>query len=74
MFQFSLVLTNYNKNITTTKQLCSDGVSNFSNEHLVTRVYSGLSVMSSNRPSLLWTSVATVFGDIISLPIVIVII
>jgi hypothetical protein len=50
--------------------LCSDprGVSDFSNGHLMTRVYNGSSVMSPNRPSLLWPSVATVLGGIISSP------
>jgi hypothetical protein len=59
---------------TATKCRYSDreGVSDFSNGHLVTRVYSGSSVMSLNRPLLLWPSVATVLGDIISSPIAIV--
>jgi hypothetical protein len=48
------------------------GVSDFSNKHLVTCVYSGSSVMSPNRPSLQWPSVATILGDIISSPIAIV--
>jgi hypothetical protein len=38
----------------------------------VTRVYSGSSMMSPNRPSLLWTLVATVSSDIISSPVAIV--
>jgi hypothetical protein len=48
------------------------GVSDFSNGPLVTCVYSGSLVMSPNRSSLLWTLVATVMGDIISLPVAIV--
>jgi hypothetical protein len=61
-------------NNTTTKRLCSNrgGGSDFSNGHLVTRVYSGSSVMSSNRPLLLWTSVVMVLDDIISSPVAIV--
>jgi hypothetical protein len=63
--------------ITTTKHLCSDrggggGLFDFNNGHLVTRVYSGLSVMSLNHPLLLWPSVAMVLGDIISLSVAIV--
>jgi hypothetical protein len=61
--------------ITTTKHLCSDwggGLFDFNNGHLVTRVYSGLSVMSLNPPLLLWPSVAMVLGDIISLSVAIV--
>jgi hypothetical protein len=55
---------------TTTKHLCYDwGGSDFSNSHLVTHFYSGSSVMSSNRSSLLWPSVAMVMGDITSSPI-----
>jgi hypothetical protein len=57
---------------TTTKCLYSEGGSDFSNRHLVTHVYSGSSVMSPNRRSLLWPSVAMVLGDIISLPVAIV--
>jgi hypothetical protein len=62
------------KTITTTKRLCSDrgGVSDFSNGHLVTHVYSGSSVMSLNRPSLLCPPVAMLLGDVISSPIAIV--
>jgi hypothetical protein len=45
------------------------GGSDFTNGHLVTQFYSGSSVMSPNRPSLLWPSVATVLGDITSSPI-----
>jgi hypothetical protein len=48
------------------------GMSDFSNMHLMIHVYSDSSVMSRNRPLLLWNSVATVLGDIISLPIAIV--
>jgi hypothetical protein len=48
------------------------GVSDFSNRCLMTRVYSGSSVMSLKRPSLLWPPVATALGDIISVPIAIV--
>jgi hypothetical protein len=44
---------------TTIKRLYSDGGSDFSNKYLVTRFYSDSSVMSLNRPSLLWPSVAT---------------
>jgi hypothetical protein len=47
-------------------------VSNFSNGHLMTRVYNGSSVMLPNRSSLLWPSVAKVLGNIISLPTIIV--
>jgi hypothetical protein len=36
------------------------------NGYLMTCIYSGSSVMSPNRLSLLWTSVATVLDDIIS--------
>jgi hypothetical protein len=59
-------------NNTTTKCRCSEGggeESDFSNGHLVTHFYSGSSVMSLNHPSLLWTSVALVLGDITSSPI-----
>jgi hypothetical protein len=59
--------------ITTIKRLCSDqgggGGSDFSNLHLVTRFYSGSSVMSLNRPLLLWPLVTTILGDITSSPV-----
>jgi hypothetical protein len=51
---------------TTIKRFCSDGGSDFSNKHLVTHFYGGSSVMSPNRPLLLWPKVATVMGDITS--------
>jgi hypothetical protein len=56
---------------TTAKHLCSNmwWKSNFSKRHLVTRFYSGSSVISPNYPSLLWPSVAMVLGDITSSPL-----
>jgi hypothetical protein len=56
--------------ITTTKHLCSDlgggGGADFNNMHLMTCFYNGSLVMSMNRLSLLWSSVATGSGDITS--------
>jgi hypothetical protein len=43
--------------------------SDFCNRHLVTHFYSGSSVMSLNRPSLMCPSVTTVLDDITSSPV-----
>jgi hypothetical protein len=46
----------------------------FNNEHLMIRFYSGLFLLLLNHSSLLWSSVVMILDDIISSPIVTVII